>query len=255
MDMTKFSQIHPPRPGGRGTVQNARVEKEDVTMRSSNPSSRIMVLFVIPILLAAVGCNMAAARKSGVTETAKGITPTVPHESGSGELLVQRVQTGAVNNANYTHSVEATVPLTIQHSTKNSVFEVKGKGVGKGSIQLEHPNAQCSSTWAVDFTISGTLVPYGGLIAEPDEGCYMQLHITEDWEIQNVSCDVDIIGKVVVTQNDSPFYFGPLKLPLVDDEQTGDQGSAGGTFWDFIWTIKNLDVPLETGCIAGQIIK
>ncbi len=158
------------------------------------------------------------------------------------------------NGGNISHSVVGIVPFKIQFSQKQGVYQVKGNHQGSGKTEFNSPDCRCAATWAADLTVSGTLIPPDALIAEgPGSGCYLQIHVSELWEIFDTVCNCDF-GSAMVTTAPNEVDFGPLKLVLLDGAQTGELETVGNTSWNYIWRVDKLNVPLESGCMAGETI-
>jgi hypothetical protein len=169
---------------------------------------------------------------------------------------VERDLTAAAsNNGSLSHAVTGTIPFKIQYNQEKKVPEVKGTGLGAGTTKFTSPNCDCSATWGVEFTVSGTLVPSGGLIAEGSEGgCYIQIHITEDWGIYDAVCNCDM-GSAMVQESPGIMYFGPFKFDLINGAEVLELQSQGNTSWAYRWAVQKLDVPLASGCVAGETIE
>jgi hypothetical protein len=179
-------------------------------------------------------------------------SPTIEYQDGKANIDITR--TLATTSSNFgviSHSVTGTVPVTIKFNQEKQVWEVKGSNLGAGETQFTNPECNCQATWGVEFTVSGVLVPMGGLISEPDEGCYVQIYINEDWEQYDAACNCTIGQSVVETQPEQ-MQFGPLKLGLEENFSTAENETIGDTAWEYRWMIKDLDVPLATGCVAGE---
>ncbi len=109
----------------------------------------------------------------------------------------------------------------------------------------------CSGIWSVDVTASGTMVPMGGLIADPNDGCYVMVSVTEVWEKIVASCSTHLGNAEGIFQNENFFSHDPVKLYLINGNQFNSPlDSQPGWNQALSYTMKNLDVPLSTGCMV-----
>ena len=180
-------------------------------------------------------------------------SPTIVYKDGTANITLFRTLSATTSNSGTIAStVEGTMPITIIFNKDKKVWEVKGSSNrGVGTTEFINPECDCSATWYVDFTVSGVLVPMGGLIAEPDDGCYIQVYINENWERYDAACNCTM-GKAVAEAPPEQMYFGPMKMYLVENFEIGENQSAGNAMLISRWLLKDLDIPIATGCMAGD---
>ena len=182
-------------------------------------------------------------------------SPTIVYKEGAANITILRVlEAQSSNSGVLSHNTEGTVPVTIRYNQDKNVWEVKGSSDrGVGRTEFINPECNCLANWTIEFTVSGVLVPMGGLIAEPDDGCYVQITINEDWERFDATCNCSM-GSAIAELEPEQLYFGPMKMYLVEGFEINEMETMANTSWIYRWLIKDFDVPVATGCVAGDPI-
>jgi hypothetical protein len=111
--------------------------------------------------------------------------------------------------------------------------------------------------------VSGVLVPAKGLVGDKGKGCYMIIKIHQEWQefIDVVaSCESTAIKGLVASPGGTKNTMGPYRIPKLEGPLF--EGASGGEIidngtWQTEYKIKvqKLDIPQETGCIVGEILK
>jgi hypothetical protein len=239
--------------------------KEEV-MRIKNTLSGLGKLLLFSVLLAAVGCagNGVTGKAEDVTPTVPPITPTVVHENGSGELLVQADSGVNTAEGGYIHAEnDGTIPFTIHFNPKSEYYEITGEARGNGGNTYKHPQCEATATFWVEYVVSGVLVPAKGLVGDKGKGCYMIIKIHQEWQefIDVVaSCESTAIKGLAASPGGTKNTMGPYRIPKLGGPLF--EGASGGEIidngtWQTEYKIKaqKLDIPQETGCIVGEILK
>ncbi len=243
--------------------------KENESMK--NLQSHLAVIAILVSIL--VNCNFLSAtdlpteapfpqtaqssstRIQPTHTPAKTVTPAIG--TGSGKLVVERFTQLPATNGIVTVTAQGTIPFTISFNQARGIFEVKGAGKGGGTTKLESNNCQALSSYLLDYTVTGTLAPSQGLTGDDGNGCYLIVQLMEDWqEIIEAAGQCQGRSGMAAVEMGYSVPYGPYKLPLVEGATT--QGQEDQTsFYKFEYKVKvqKLDIPLESGCMAGVIVK
>lgn len=181
----------------------------------------------------------------------------VPVGSGLGELTVYRFDGFEDANGGVTEStLNGTIPFSIDYNKNEKVWKVLGiGGVGTTitSYNATKPQAiNCKSTWNVEFTLTGVLVPIEGMITDrvgEGTGCYLLITTSEKWGDYEGSCVTAISGYAQSQgQQDVMYDFGPFKFKLINGESVHQDNIVTGVMSTYKWTLKNLIIPPSSGC-------
>jgi len=186
------------------------------------------------------------------------VTPTPPTEIGKGEIFFGRILSmedaaGGITGSN----VSGTIPVTISFNKTRNVWEVKGSNLGAGSTEYhatKPSKIDCTAVYTVDITLSGVLVPLGGLIEDKGAGCYTQLYTTEDWERTDATCSTHLGNASDMFDETIMNTYGPTKINLVAGGEANEIKDLSGALLHTHWKIETLTLPLSTGCMAGEVI-
>jgi hypothetical protein len=236
--------------------------KEEVMCIKNTLSGLGKLLLFSALLAATFGCagNGVTGKAEDVKPTVPPITPTVVPETGSGELFLklQRNVYGA-NRSVVRLSAEGAIPFTIHSQPNTKLWDIQGEGKADNTAKFEDKEAGCTaeSKWTLDYYVAGVLVPAGGLPADKGQGCYMLIKITQAWheEIGAVASCPRGKGPVMLVGAHEETY-GPYKFPIMEGAPANDKSilEINGLDWVYQFKVRKLDVPLQTGCMEGEVI-
>jgi hypothetical protein len=226
--------------------------KEEV-MRIKNTLSGLGKLLLFSVLLAAVGCA-----GQGVPTKVTPVTPTA--ETGNGELFLTIKQNVYGENRSVVRtSAEGAIPFTIHFNPNTKLWDIQGEGKADNTAKFEDKEVECTaeSKWTLDYYVVGVLVPAGGLPADKGQGCYMLIKITQAWheEIGAVASCPHSKGPVKLIGGYEETY-GPYKFPIMEGATVNDTSvlEMASIEWAYQFNVRKLDVPLQTGCMEGEVI-
>jgi hypothetical protein len=177
-------------------------------------------------------------------------------ETGKGEISYFRNLSSGPASQLLSSTVTGLIPFKISFSSTKSVWEVKGTSLGawKTEFNASAPTKVfCSGTGTVEFTLTGVLVPMGGLIAEG--GCFIQVNFREDWGTEEVTCNTNLGSTKGLFENVTLYVFGPVKFGLIEGDQRNDIQNTPQMVQITTWKIQNLNIPQATGCLVGSTIR